>query len=437
MGSSTDRVRGRRGEHVFGQRFARARGWGGLALTIALAVGLAAWFRSSSEPSEARVVVQLLDEGRWDEARETVRRGLADRPGSSEVQLALAWLEYRRGRLAEAIEATGKARSMGHESAPLDRLQGLILAEARRDVEAESILSPILERSDGKDLEVAEALAKLFLRTYKLPQAKRVLERWIEVAPADARPYLWLTDVDRRTVADPNVWIAHYLAALERDPRLTPALLGLAEAYLASKQPAKAARAFQDYLAIRPDDPKAHLGAARAAKDLGDEKAVARHLSEALRLAPNDPGALKEQAAHERREGELEAALATIDRALEIDSLDSELFYQRSLVLAQLGRHEESEATRREMAKLKKEQDEILAIHEKLLTNPNDQTLRGKVAVWMLDHGQTEQAVQWARLILARDPSHAAMNQLLARYHRNRGEVGLANYYGLRAGGEE
>ena len=39
------------------------------------------------------------------------------------------------------------------------------------------------------------------------------------------------------------------------------------------------------------------------------------------------------------------------------------------------------------------------------------------------------EAIEWAELVLAAEPSHPAMNRLLADYYRKSGQVGLANFH--------
>ena len=46
-----------------------------------------------------------------------------------------------------------------------------------------------------------------------------------------------------------------------------------------------------------------------------------------------------------------------------------------------------------------------------------------------MTHGHEEEAIEWAELVLAANPSHPAMNRLLADYYRKSGQVGLANLH--------
>jgi hypothetical protein len=69
-----------------------------------------------------------------------------------------------------------------------------------------------------------------------------------------------------------------------------------------------------------------------------------------------------------------------------------------------------------------------------LMTNPNDNSVRCKVAAWMLAHGRDSDGLGWAQAVLASDSDHPGANALLAGYYSARpNDAGLANYYRLRA----
>ncbi len=72
---------------------------------------------------------------------------------------------------------------------------------------------------------------------------------------------------------------------------------------------------------------------------------------------------------------------------------------------------------------------EVVKIRDRLIANPNNNDIRLELAQWMLDHGRDDETIRWLQNILASQPRHVKAMQLLARYHANRGEIGLANYY--------
>ena len=79
--------------------------------------------------------------------------------------------------------------------------------------------------------------------------------------------------------------------------------------------------------------------------------------------------------------------------------------------------------------RLKAEQDHFTEISTALIRTPLDTKLRSDAASWLMDHGHEDEAVDWANLVLRSNPSHSAMNQLLADYYRRKGQLGLVNFY--------
>ena len=89
---------------------------------------------------------------------------------------------------------------------------------------------------------------------------------------------------------------------------------------------------------------------------------------------------------------------------------------------------------RQAVERLKNDQDRFNTISRDLIRNPLDQRLRAEAALWLMNHGHESEAVEWANLVLHSDPSHGAMNHLLADYYRKSGQLGLANFYQAHAG---
>ena len=75
---------------------------------------------------------------------------------------------------------------------------------------------------------MARELVRIYLTTYRLTQAAEVVERCRALMPADPQPYLWSIEIgpDR---CDARRHDPELPGALERDPELDKARLGLAE----------------------------------------------------------------------------------------------------------------------------------------------------------------------------------------------------------------
>ncbi len=326
-----------------------------------------------------------------------------------------------------------RTQELGYDWAALARLRGLFLVRANQAAEAEPLLRQAFDGSHPVDAEVADALARIYLGSFRLGEAAAILDRWSREVPGDARPHLLRTEIDMRTSARHEVLIAHYRAALERDPSLDRAHRGLAEELRVIHMNADAALEYTRYMIRRPDDCAGYVGAGLNKMQVGEFTEATRLLEKALALKPHDPVALAARGEIDLRNGRPDSALTYFDRAVRADPFQHPNRYQRMLVLASLGKKAEADAERQTIERLKVEQAHFDKISQELVRNPLDSQLRGEAALWLMSHGREDEAVEWANLVLLAEPSHPAMNRLLADYYRKAGQLGRANLHEVHA----
>ncbi|MFO0953801.1 MAG: tetratricopeptide repeat protein [Isosphaeraceae bacterium] len=413
-----------------------------LALTASCILGLAvaavgAWLwlgqARRSRSAEEQAARAALQAGDLAAARAALDHWLAAEPRSGPAHAGLAELALAGGDLAEVTRELNLARDLGCPLEALERVHALVLTRLERYAEAEPILLRIKDGSREPDPAVDEALARVYLRTYRLPQAEAVLKLWAEEAPADGRPFLWLTEVDRRSGRD-NLLEGHYRMALRADPGLDRARLGLAELLRDQHRPDEAAAEFAAYLSRHPDDASALTGLGTIETERGDLDAAAGHLDRALKIAPADPKALKNRALIDLRRGDAATAVEKLTRAFQADPLDDESLYHRSLAYRRLGKTAEAQADTAALDRLRKDQAEVAGLREKVARDPNDDEATCAVAAWMFAHGRDEEGLVWAGNLLDRRPTHPGVNRLLAGYYDRKGDPGRANYHRLVAG---
>jgi tetratricopeptide (TPR) repeat protein len=398
-------------------------------LLLAVLAATGGWLlRVAFDEREPRIV-RALAEGRLDQALEMVDRWLVSSPDSASAHYFKARVAWAQNELSTTDQELVRARKLGYDWTPLARLRGLMLARANQPSEAEPLLRDAFYDARELDRDVAEALAGLYMGTFRLSEAAAVLERWSRELPGDARPHLLRAEIDVRFDATSEVIIARLRAALERDPRLDQARLRLADELRRSHQNAEAIAEYSLYLTRKPEDPRGYLGAGQNALGMGDIAEAARLLDLSLALAPHDALVLAARGELELRQGCFEAALEYFDQAVKSDPFDHGNHYQRMLILASLGKKVEAESERKAVEKLKDDQERFSKISRELVRNPLDSQLRGEAARWLMAHGREDEAVEWANLVLRADPSHLAMNRLLADYYRKKGQVGLANLH--------
>ncbi len=400
----------------------------GLVVLVLCAAGF--YFRGELiARREARTVRLALEQARYNEAAIALERWLKNSPDSAEAHYLKARLAWTQNMLPVVEDELTRAKELGYPEQQFAGLKGMLLARGNKNTEAEPLLRYELDASRGANREVAECLVRLYMANFRLKDAAAVLERWMRSAPEDAGPYLLQAEIDMRMEASNEEIIDRYQQALQRDGSLNQARLGLAKHLHVSQRFPEAAAEYAAYIARQPEDPLGYLLAGQNALDMGDDAEAERLLKVAVALAPRDSEALGALAMVELHRGQSEKALALFGKAVDADPFDHWNHYQRMLILSRSGRKAEAEVERQTVERLTRELHRFEEVKRLLLRYPLDPRLRSEAASWLMTHGHEDEAVEWANLVLQSDPTHSAMNRLLADHFRKKGEQGLANYY--------
>lgn len=417
---------------------ARSRGNRNRLLRIALVLAALAsvgFFvhRHRERRSLADQVRRLFDASRYDEARTPLARWSRLEPSSGEAAYFRAWLALVDDHPREVIEAVDRARSLGYDSSRLDCLVAVYQARAKRYSIAEPVLEAAYQAHTPPEALVAQELARIYLSTYRLGAAGAAIERWRALAPHDPRPYMWLNEIGARTEAEHSLMIQNYRAALELDPNLDEARIGLANELSKDRRFDEAEQEYQTYLKRKPGNVEALIGLGRNAFQQGDIEAALRDYEQALKADPRQPEALKQLAQADVRLGRMASARDRFKILTELDPFDYETRYSYAQTLRRLG---DEDGFRRENAaagRLRKENDEITQLRSDIMKSPDDVELRYRVAKWMLEHGHTAEGLKWTSEVLRVNPNHAPTHKILADHYAKNGEAGLANYHRLMA----
>jgi predicted Zn-dependent protease len=366
---------------------------------------------------------------RYDEARASLQRWLDERPRSGEAQYYRAWLALADKRPREAVEAAERAQKLGFDRAPLVVLQAIYHARAGQINAAEPILREAFAHKSEPQAEVARELARIYLATYRLTQAAEVVERCRELVPTDPQPYMWSNEINSRSGATPAILIHNYRAALERDPDLDKARLGLADQLSKERRFDEAAQEYRAYLRRNPKDVSAMVGLGRNAFQDGDIDGATGEFEAALAVDPRQPDALKELAQLDLRFGRFAQARRRLELLTQIDPFDPEIRYSYSQALKLLGEPDKARVEAERAARLRKEHEQIVQLRSNILKDPNDLASRYQVAKWMFEHGHADEGLKWAKEILRANPRYAGIHQVLADYYGEHGDPGLANYH--------
>ncbi len=385
----------------------------------------------------ARTVREAFAARRIEEAGEPLRKWLANRPASGEAFYYKAWAAMDANQPREAMQAIEQSAKLGFDLNLLDCLSAVGQSRSERFKEAE----PILEQAFRAQLEpqdmVAKELARIYLSSYRFEQAAGAIERWRKLAPEDPRPYVWSNEILERSDAEPTIAIQNYRAALERDPDLDKARIGLAQQLSKARRFDEAEQEFLTYMKRKPDDSTALLGLGRNSFQQGDIDGARQYFVRALAANPREPDALKELGLIDLRLGRFQEACQSLDRLAQIDPFDHEVRYTFAQALRLTGDEGRANVELAHAARLRKENTEVVEFRNALLKEPNNLNARFQVTKWMFEHGHQDEGLKWTKEILRADPRHSPTHKLLAEFYSKQGDAGLANYHRLMSSADQ
>ena len=370
---------------------------------------------------------------RIEEARGPLRQWLAIRPGSGEAFYYKAWAAMAADQPGEAMQAIEQSAKLGFNLGLLDCLSAIGQSRSERFKEAEPVLEHAFRAQREPQDMVAKELARIYLSSYRFEQAAAPIERWRKLAPEDPQPYVWSNEILARSDTEPTIAIQNYRAALERDPDLGKARIGLAQQLSKARRFDEAEQEFLAYMKRQPDDSTALLGLGRNSFQQGDIEGARQYFVRALDANPREPDALKELGLIDLRLGRFQEACTSLEQLTQIDPFDHEVRYTFAQALRLAGDERRAKVELANAARLRKENKEVVEFRNALLKEPNNLSARFQVTKWMFDHGHQDEGLKWTKEILRADPRHSATHKLLAEYYSKHGDTGLANYHRLMA----
>lgn len=274
------------------------------------------------------------------------------------------WL-HALGRPEEARAAYGRAAELGAGSPATVGVARLLLDDNRID-EAAAILEPLNARMPDPRLE---ALLGRAYRALGREQDARIAAargssatsamQWIDPRLARRTPYIAgfgnllkhaqsLIQAGRQQDA---LAIAEDL--VEQRPDDMAAINTLVWANAALGRIAEAKSVLREGLQRHPDEPRLHQMLANAYLQQGDADSARRHLEQVTALAPGNARATEELGWLVARQGQTEAGIALLERALEIGAREpKQVLYRLGLLDGAAGRWAKAAGRFRDAARL-------------------------------------------------------------------------------------
>ena len=241
-----------------------------MALAAILLAALAVWYGAfwtiwSHHFRAAELPLRLGRICRRRPASRMVPLGVAERPGNVGRLLAArrraGKLEQSAAWLKEAGQAGARLRDLR-----LERLLGA--AQQGLTPELEGLLQNQLNATRTDYALIAEVLTAEYMRLYRLPDARAILNRWIELDADDVEPWVRRAWVAEHQL-DFDAAVADYRHVLDMEPDRHPVRLRVAEILFKVRKPAEAIPELERLIAAQPADVAAALTLSRCRRELG------------------------------------------------------------------------------------------------------------------------------------------------------------------------
>ncbi|MBY0456718.1 MAG: tetratricopeptide repeat protein [Gemmataceae bacterium] len=321
---------------------------------------------------------------------------------------------------------------------PGRRDEALGLAKAGRLAEAEPLLEAALAR-DANDSEVVSALALAKLNGPDPAAAERLLSRWCELRPNEARPFQLRMDLRHRVARGRattterldglEAALADGRRVLELEPANDPVRREVAWLALQASHFAEAEREVRQSLKAAPADGWLNYLLAKSLHAQGRRIEAAATLEPVVKAQPNFADALLLRAILHADDDRHDRAIPLLRQALALPNPPRrDALYRLGLSLAAVGQADEA---RKVMAEL-----DILNLTGSIENGhfPNNPAMRTQIAEAMILAGRLSDANSELDAALAADPNFAPAHRAKATYYDRVGQTDRAAEHRRRAG---
>jgi tetratricopeptide (TPR) repeat protein len=341
-------------------------------------------------------------------------------PGDPHTWLVSARVARRAGERKQSQEWLDRAEQAGarEREVRLERLLDYGQWEFSPDVEERLREQLKTNRSDYP--LIAEVLTGEFMRLYRLPEAREVLDRWVELDPEDTEPFVrrgWVAEHQ----LDFDAALADYGRVVAMDPQRLPIRMQIAEILFKLRKPAEAIPELKIVQQQQPEDPAVAVSLSRCYRELGEyDEALAalKSLPEAQRETAKVKAELGQialvQEEFAQAETLLRAALADMPR-------EREALYGLQQSLSRLGKTAEADEVQAILKQVDADGRRMGEVITGLTRNPDDADLRYEGACIFLRNGVKEDGLRWLEMTLAANPRHLEAHQRLAEHYEQEG----------------
>jgi Tfp pilus assembly protein PilF len=382
-----------------------------------------------------RAADRALARYEFDEAQEHLAACLRVRPRSAPLLLQMARAARRAGRYEQAAEHLEACQQLEGVT-PENALEGTLLRTEWGEVaDTEALLQGEVDRDAPATLQILEALAQGYVRTYRLGNAMHCLDRLLERDPGNVRARIGRGSL-RQSAGNDAGAEADFRRAVEVQPDHVGARCRLGEFLLRHTQ---AEEALLQYEHVRPrpggDRPEVLLGLARSHQQLGATDTARGVLDDLLARYPHDGDALVERGKLALESESPAAAEGWLRRAVADHPFSAQANYLLAQSLRRQGKDGEAREYEAAQERIESDRKRLAETVVRVGKAPSDPAPRREAGLICLRNGKEREGQRWLLSALAQAPQDGPTHAALADYYERAGKPDLAAKHRRQAQG--
>jgi tetratricopeptide (TPR) repeat protein len=316
----------------------------------------------------------------------------------------------------------------------IDFERRLAQAQAGSLPDAEKILQVALAKHPAEEVLIWEVLVEGYMEKNLPYQMLAATEEWITRHPHDWLAHFYRGYANLALGAGrSSKAIEDFRQVLEIKPDLVEAGLSLAYVYTKTFHYQDALEQFQACLQRRPNDPVALLGVATCQLSLSEPEAARAALEALPEEQKNSAKVYLLRAKLAWIDGQAKESLQWLKRAEQLAPADLETVQTLIQVLVQLRRDAEVQEYRRREDQLRRQEEELSQLQERIWQNPADAEPRFQAAMTCHRFERDDQEEYWLKTVQTMSPNPQAILKAYADYLEKHNDPKRAALYRRKA----
>ncbi len=405
------------------------------AAILVEALYIGRWVQVRWSLSSAADFIQKME---YEQAIESLASAARWSPENGEVQFRLAQTYRYANKPREFSAHLQEAERLGISKEQINHQNELMIAQGGFFETDRGSLLQVIDSGAATDEEAAEiydAMAKGYLSAYRLGDALRCLDFWIEWDPETIVGHFQRGDVHHR-MGNLRNSMADYEFVLSKVPNHYETNIRVGRVLQESNAVDEAVKYFEKARALRPDSIDATLTLAECDLLLNNQERAQELAKELLEKRLPDyqrAFALELLGRIDLRKGNFVDSVKYLEEALLLAPQDSEVNYTMGRVLRSLGETERAQFFIDYSQKQKELDLRVRDLSSDLIEEPNNMDYRFELASILWQRQLYEPASRWLATILTIDPDHEPSHRLIAEWYAMNGKQELAQKHADKA----